>query len=212
MELGTYLRRLIQVAGSPLGSSPPPVLKLDSWGAVGQELAGLLREVNGFYAFESALLVRPMMSASGVLGLFEWNQEDRWKAAYEGLADGTLCFAEDLFGGQFCLSEEAVVMFDPETGEQEHLAASLDGWAQELLEDYETLTAQPLAHAWQASHGLLEAEQRLVPKLPFVLGGAFDVTNLRVGNSTTEMLARASLAMQIRNLPDGASIRLAVVD
>jgi len=211
-KLGKYLRKLIQIGGPPLGSPSPDVSGLRSWGPVGHELAELLGEANGFYAFESALLVRPMTSAAGALGVLEWNQPDCWQAAYDGLADGLLCFAEDVFGGQFCIGRNGVVMFDPETGEQDRLATTLDGWARELLDDYGTLTGQPLAHTWQASHGALAPEQRLVPKLPFVLGGEFEVANLRVGTSTAEMLARASVAVQIRDLPDGAAIKLTVVD
>jgi hypothetical protein len=209
----TSLEMLLRIAGPPVGGAIHDQDCLASWGNIGGELARLLSDRNGFYAFESALLLRPLTSSpEGVLGISEWNQPKSWRFAYDGLGDGLLFFAEDVFGGQFCISRDGVVSFDPETGETELLATTLDGWAEELLADYEILTGQPLAHAWQASHGRLVLEQRLVPKTPFVLGGEFGLSNLRVGNSVTEMLARAHIAVQIRDLPEGATIRLTVVD
>lgn len=210
--IAKHLRKLVGIGGSPLGPSPADLSPVSSWGGVGEELTQLLTEANGFYAFESALLVRPLTSASGVLGVLEWNLPDCWRSAYDGLADGILCFAEDAFGGQFCIGRDGVVSFDPETGEQEFLATTLEGWARKLLGDYEMLTGHPIAHAWQEMHGPLLTGQRLAPKLPFVFGGEFEVANLWVGDSATQMLARANVAVRIRDLPDGTPIKLTVVD
>ena len=89
------------------------------------------------------------------------------------MAEGLLFFAEDAFGGQFALRDEHVVTFDPETGEAQALASSIEDWADQLLADFEFLTGQPLAHDWQARNGALPPGERLVPKVPFVLGGEY---------------------------------------
>lgn len=79
-------------------------------------------------------------------------------------------FAEDVFGGRFCIKNSKVYTFDPETGSLEYLADDIESWAQILLSDYEVLTGYPLAHQWQKQNGQLAAGKRLLPKVPFVLG------------------------------------------
>src|SRR5215208_5343057 len=91
--------------------------------AAAGELGELLAQRNGFYAFESALLVRPLANRALPFGILQWNVSSLWKEAYEDAAlDGLLCFAEDAFGGQFALDEKGVVAIDPETGEREEIA------------------------------------------------------------------------------------------
>src|ERR1700683_3555570 len=71
--------------------------------SVGDELLGLLSIRNGFYAFESALLIRPLYSESDPLGLVQWNRADLWKSEYKSKLGDVVCFAEDIFGVQFCI-------------------------------------------------------------------------------------------------------------
>src|SRR6185312_2296640 len=102
--LMSRLDRLLEIAGPPLSAEPPDTV---GWpGSLGAELAGLLARVNGFYAFESALHVLP--SGGGGQDLAGWNDGALWRDAYRGLADGLLCFAEDVFGGQFALVDDQV--------------------------------------------------------------------------------------------------------
>jgi len=68
-------------------------------------------------------------------------------------------------------------------------------------------TGYPIAHEWQLQNGKLAAGTRLIPKLPFVCGGPFRVDNMHVMNDVQAMQFRASIANQIRDLPDGTSIR-----
>jgi hypothetical protein len=165
----------------------------------------LLRLKNGCYAFEASLHILP---AGGERGLAAWNAPELWIDAYGDLAEGCLFFAEDLFGGQFCLYQGQVCAFDPETAELEALADDLEEWAGEILEDYEVLTGHPLAHQWQQRHGPLPPGQRLLPKIPFVAGGEFDLANLYPLDAVEGMRFRAALARQIHDLPEGAQIQI----
>jgi hypothetical protein len=176
------------------------------------ELGPLLTLKNGFYAFESALHVLPFRPTSGERGLEEWNSFHGWRADYQGLANDGVFFAEDVFGVQFCLVKGAVATFDPETGEKVTIAPNLVDWARRVLGDYEELTGYPLAHEWQIRNGPLPRGQRLVPKTPFVLGGEFTTENVFLLDAERAMHARAAIAMQIRDLPDGTDIVLKVVD
>jgi hypothetical protein len=206
--------RLLRIAGPALGEAPasfqPPV----ALGALGRELAVLLTARNGFYAFESSLIVRPSgkLSETSVLAVEDWNDPTLWSYAYDGMAQPGLFFAADVFGGQFSLTPKGVFSFDPETGDSELLAPTLDAWARELMDDYMVLTGCGLARAWQQQHGPIPRGSRLIPKIPFVLGGAFDVSNLYLCDSVKAMLARANIAVQIRDLPDGATVKLEVVE
>ena len=208
--MGPQLERLLAVAGAPSGAATTQLADLSD---VPDELRELLARCNGFLAFESALHVFPLTaSRADVVTLEAWNAQDLWRNGYEGLADGLVFFAEDIFGGQFALSPHGVVSFNPETGEVAYVADSLESWASRILDDYELLTGFPLAHSWQQRHGQLPAGQRLLPKRPFVLGGGFSVENLYPLDSVEGMRLRAELATQIANLPEGAAVTFKIIE
>lgn len=171
-------------------------------------LGELLSRKNGFYAFESALLVRPLTHCGAPLGISEWNAPALWKYEYGGALDGFLCFAEDVFGGQFALATDAVVAIDPETGGCEVVAKTLEGWADIVLGDSSYRTGHPLAHDWQRCYGPLTVGHRLVPKVPFVIGGKFVLDNLYSTDEVEGMRFRGSIARQIRDVPDGGHVVL----
>lgn len=210
----SYLEKLISHASSPLSSNEPilsPRL-LALAGNLAGELTGLLSRKNGFYALESALHVLPAQSSPGSMGLDQWNDESLWRGDYQGFTDRCLFFAEDIFGGQFCIMDGSIYTFDPETGAKENLAYSLEGWAQAVVTDYNVLTGFPLAHSWQEENGLLPPGKRLLPKVPFVAGGEFKLENLYLSDAVEGMKFRAHLANQIKDLPDGAQINFNIVD
>lgn len=175
-------------------------------------LIKLLRCKNGFYSFEGALHVLPSSSALGEYGLVMWNSRNLWRDSYQGLADRSFFFAEDIFGSQFCLHDGVVMLFDPETGERAFVASNVDEWAQRVLDDYNLLTGYSLAHEWQVQHGPIPVGQRLVPKVPFVLGGVFSIENLFLLEAAKAMRSRANLAVQIKGLPDGSEIEFLLDD
>jgi hypothetical protein len=207
---GASLARLLDIASASLGPAAEhrPALLV---GKRGDELWALLQARNGFYAFESALHVFPS-GGSGTQTLERWNAPELWRGHYQDLADGCVFFAEDIFGGQFVLRDDAVHSWDPETGETEELGATLDAWARAILADYETLTGQPLAHAWQAAQGALPEGKRLVPKIPFVTGGEFALQNLYAADAMKAMQFRGDVARQLRDVPDGGQIEIKVVE
>jgi hypothetical protein len=172
------------------------------------DLLSLLQIKNGFYAFESSLHIFPAQTINSNIGIAEWNSQDLWISGYKGIADESLFFAEDVFGNQFCVRRDGVFSFNSETGELDYLASDINGWAREILIDYEALTGFPLSHEWQLENGKLENGKRLIPKTPFVLGGEYVKENLVAMDSLQAMLFRASLAIQIQNIPDGTEITI----
>ncbi|QGZ43375.1 SMI1/KNR4 family protein [Pseudoduganella flava] len=167
---------------------------------------------NGFYAFESALHVFPAGEGLGTTGVQEWNSRSLWRHSYGKLVDGMFFFAEDIFGGQFCVKDGAIYGFDPETADVTLIGQDLEEWAQAVLDDYDLQTGYSIAQEWQLQNGPLSPSDRLMPKIPFVLGGAFDISNLVAIERARGMRTRGNLATQIHDLPDGSQIRFDIVD
>lgn len=173
-----------------------------------EELKALLEVRNGFYGFESALHLYPFETVGDDIGLLDWNKYTLWISAYKGLASDGFYFAEDLFGSQFCMKADGVYLFDPEVASSEKIAKSINEWCSLILKDYEFLTGYTLAHAWQKKNGKIPIGYRLIPKIPFVLGGGFEVDNLYMERSQVALNARANIALQIKDLPDGSCINM----
>lgn len=201
--MGPATRKLIELGTAPLGATlaeRPAGLPAD--------LADLLCAKNGFLAFESALLVRPVRDVGAIRGIVEWNASDGWRRDYGVAAEGLLFFAQDLIGCQFALDAGAVVRFDPETGQREPIGANVEGWARIVLTDHRSVTAWPVGHDWQQAFGVLPAGHRLAAKRPFVLGGDYEVSNLVAESDERLMRNLATLFAAIRDLPDGARIEV----
>lgn len=177
-----------------------------------QPLAELLDQCNGFWNFDRALLVRASGTDGSPLNIETWNADSTWIDAYRDDLSGLLFFAEDVFGGQFAISDTGVEVVDPETGEREAFAASLEAWAERILDEPEELTGYPLLREWEEACGKLQVGYRLVPRVPFVCGGEFAIENLKATPEVEGMRLRGPLATKIASLPDGATIEFTIED
>ena len=206
--------KLIRIGGGALSAADPvlPSGLPDLAGSLAAELVEFLQKKNGFYAFEAALHVLPAQAGGPDMGLSDWNSEQLWIHEYGGLAKGLVFFAEDIFGCQFCMKADGIYQFDPETAATERLGSNLDDWADAILHNYSYLTGYPLAHEWQELNGVIAPGFRLVPKQPFFAGGEFSVQNLAPLSAVAAMRMRGRIAVQIKDLPDGAKIELKIVD
>jgi hypothetical protein len=205
----TSVEQLLSISSEPLAPRAKALSKLLEPYALGSELFHMLECKNGFYAFESALHALPLTSATEI-SLEEWNAGSLWRDGYQDMSEGLLFFAEDVFQNQFCLSPDGVLRFEAETGATTFTADSVEGWAEKILGDHRRQTAWPLASKWQAENGPLPTGKRLMPKIPFFLGGEHSISNLWVGDSVEGMRFKADLASQTRNSPDGSAVRLII--
>ncbi|WP_170224604.1 SMI1/KNR4 family protein [Actinokineospora cianjurensis] len=208
-----HLAKLLDLSSPATWPAPPRDTVhevLGEWGPVGAELADLLLVRNGCYAFVSAFHLFGIAAepTDHPADLVAWNSPTHWRSEYADLADGYLFFAEDVFGSQFALpaTGDAVLLFDPETGTTTHFATTLAAWATTLFDDPAYHTGYPLAQAWQEHHGALPSDTRLLPKIPFFVGGKYEVDNLFPSDSATGMRTRAAVAAQIKDLPNGTTI------
>src|SRR5205823_2208076 len=138
------------------------------------------------------------------------NDATLWKSEFKRDLTKVIFFAEDIFGIQFCIKDDEVCTFDPETSESKVIATSLADWARWILEDPRIRTGWPLAHFWQLRNGPLESGIRLLPKVPFVLGGQFAIENLSQAHDIEAMRYRASIANQLLDCPDGSKVILKI--
>jgi len=138
--------------------------------------------------------------------LLDWNAPNLWKSAYKVDFEMLLCFAENVFGEQFCILTDKIVKLDPETGQLKDVASSMEDWAELMVENPDFYIGYSLAHTWQLKYGALAIGQRLAPKKPFILGGEFVVENLYAVDAVVGMRSRASISNQIKDVPEGAAI------
>jgi hypothetical protein len=208
------VEKLLSMSSEPLALRGVSVSipDFESYGRLGVELLDLLRHKNGFYAFESALHVFPAASFDGEMTLSRWNSFGLWRREYGDLAARKLFFAEDACGNQFCLADGKVCFFDAEIGRVENLAGSIEGWAAEILRDYNTLTSYALMYEWQMRNGPLPPCHRLMLKKPLALGGKYSLDNIFLTDSVEGMRLRGSIAAQIKGLPDGSQVRFRFID
>jgi hypothetical protein len=207
--MGPHVEQLIAIASPALGEGAHNALPR---GRLFTQLAELLAHRNGFYAMEGSLHVFGSGERVAGRSVETWNDRIGWRSDYRGLADNYFFFAEDVLGVQFAFLGDRVVTFDPETGDPTDFAGDLETWAAQLLREPDVLLGLPLAHEWQQTNGALDLGSRLVPKRPFVLGGEFAESNLYQADAIEGMRVRAELAVQIRDLPEGAQITYRVVN
>jgi len=179
------------------------------------ELLKLLRIKNGFYAFESALHVFPLVMDDwfNSQDLVRWNSPTLWKQAFGKQAETLFAFAEDIFGYQFCSQGDQIVRFDPETGDTERICSSVEEWATLICNDYNFQTGYPVAKAWQIQHGPIAQGNRLVPIYPLISKeGSYDVSNFYEVDDLKGMLSRADFARQVRDVKDGQQVRITPIN
>jgi len=199
------LHNLLSISSEALSSLTGDDARLPGYPV---DIQALLATRNGFSAFESALVVFPTTESVGVPGIRAWNSPTGWRSFYgDVLSPEDSCFAHDLFGVQFVMTKKGVARMNPETGEFRSYADTLEGWAERLLEHFEEDTAWTLAHEWQLIHGVLPPQMRLLPKLPFVLGGEFEAHNLIAVECHQAMTQWGRFYTSIRNVPDGSPLR-----
>jgi hypothetical protein len=211
------INKLLEISSKPLIVNLDEAQGMQTLIEVGHrnELLRLLRVKNGFYAFESALHVFPLVMDDwfNSQDLARWNAPTLWKHAFGKKAETLFAFAEDIFGYQFCSQGDQIVRFDPETGDVERVCSSVDEWAMLICHDYNFQTGYPVAKAWQAKHGPIAQGNRLVPIYPLISKeGSYDVSNFYEVDDLKGMLSRANFARQVRDVKDGQQVKITPIN
>ncbi len=133
------------------------------------------------------------------------------QSEYGNIINGLISFGQDLFGNQFCFdkAQNCIIFFDSETGEKEVIASDYANWIDVVYDRLEYFTGINVLETW-LSNNKFSFNQRLCPKIPFIMGGEFKIDNLYAGNFPDSIKAYANIAKQVYNLPNGAQIQLNV--
>jgi hypothetical protein len=169
---------------------------------------------NGLTAFEGGL--RIFGTTPGALpALQDWNIQDGWRSEYRELIKKNLVFfAEDAFGNQFAFDDERVVYFDVENGRATPFANSFSHWLAIILEDpLDTLQLVFYKNWLNLNKGeRLEPSEHLCPTYPFVVKADPPLHELYRVNSSQDMRYKGHFAYQIKDVPDGARMKIKVTN
>jgi hypothetical protein len=172
----------------------------------------LLSLHNGLTAFEGGL--RIFGTNSGVLPtLKEWNKQDGWRSTYKDLMKQNLIFfAEDAFGNQFAYDEEKIVYFNAEIGRATSFANSFTEWLSIILEDPVDTLQLMFFKAWTEKGEHLKPSEHLCPVYPFIVKSDPPLKELYRVDGTEDMSYKGSFAYQIKDVPNGAQIKIRVTE
>jgi hypothetical protein len=172
----------------------------------------LLSLHNGLTAFEGGL--RIFGTNPGILPtLQEWNKQEGWRSTYKSLIKRDLLFfAEDAFGNQFAYDNEKIVYFNAEIGRATPFADSFSDWLSIILEDpFDTLQLM-FFRTWIEKGDQLKPSEHLCPVYPFVVKSDPPLTQIYRVDSAEDMSYKGSFAYQIKDVPDGAQIKIKVTE
>jgi hypothetical protein len=130
---------------------------------------------------------------------------------YGRIIEGLISFSQDLFGNQFCFNtaNNEVIFLELETGEREVIASSFLDWINEIDARTDYFAGTNVLKEWLLNNEF-DYDQRLCPKIPFVMGGSFKVENLYGGIFPNFIRAYANIARQVYGLPEGTKVKLVI--
>lgn len=143
-----------------------------------------------------------------------WNSKQFWKFAWNGMADGFLCFGTTAWGDQYAYQLDSlkrggdpkVFLLDAITMEAEELSKNFeDFWHNEFLRNSES-PYDSLVIKWQKRVNLLDWEELLIFQPPLQLGGHDETAECTKLNMRAAMIANGDLSMQLNKLPEHAQI------
>lgn len=170
------------------------------------DLQRLLRDSNGFVAYDGGLHVRGACRAPAWHSLRAvWEGESALHRLYPAVGADDVPIAEDAVGDQWLLRAGEVVQLEAETGAVESLGLDLDAFLARVREDpVEALGLHPLMR-FEDDGGRLEPGQLLNVYPPFCTEEAADGVSLRAVPTEERLHFLAELA---RQLPDEGGFRI----
>jgi hypothetical protein len=173
----------------------------------------LLNHINGFVMFDGGLHVRGAVLSPDWHSLRNiWSGDLVLHRLYPALRETDVPFAQDCLGDQFILRDEVVHRLSAETGELESLGMSLDTFLGKAQGNpVEFLSLHPLLQ-FMAEGGRLEPGQLLNAYPPFCMKESGKGVSLKAVPVFEQLRFLADFAKQIVELPEGAEIRIKVIN
>ncbi|GAB2780138.1 hypothetical protein HNQ93_001394 [Hymenobacter luteus] len=172
-------------------------------------LQSFLREQNGVVAYFGGLHIRGCVQEPAWHSLTEaWQSERAFWRTYDEVQETDVPFAQDCAGNQFLLRGDAVLFLDTETGELADLEVDFKHFlfgAEKFPLD--ALGMEPL-RAFQQRGGMLQPGQLLSLIPPVCIATASSKPTATAVPAAARLAWLADFYQQIKNLPDGQSVRL----
>ena len=155
-----------------------------------------IKQTNGGYYYEMSLHIYGLLPELNNVFFINNVLKEKcsfWRPSY-------FSFAQDIFGNQFVFSNGAILMLNQETGAEEQMATS-------FLEWITVITTDPTFYTGNVFANLLTNKKvtRLCPKIPFVLGGVYEESNLYSVEFPRCIEFYSDIEQQIRGIPDGTT-------
>jgi hypothetical protein len=164
----------------------------------------ILADSNGFILHEGAVHVRgASLSPEWHSIRAAWKGEHAFYKLYEGVRPSDIPFAQDLFGDQFLIRDNAVLRLLAETGDVELLTDSIEEFFRRLSVDVEHFLNVGLTQALQPGELLLAYP-------PFVCRESGLAASLKVVRADGVIRFHADFARQIRDVPDGGQVEFRI--
>lgn len=169
------------------------------------ELQHFLKQCNGFILFSGGLHVRGTCHTPEWHSLSRvWRGDDALSELYDSVEPTDVPFAQDCMGDQFLLREGRVIQLVAEEDTPHDLNLSLDEFFGECIANPENF----LSFSFQRP---LQPGEVFFAYPPFVMKSDTPAS-LRPVPTLQALHVHASIAKQLRDLPEGAEIRIKAVD
>jgi hypothetical protein len=174
------------------------------------DLSALLSQVNGFVLRGGALHVRGAVSTPAWHSVRRyWTGEHALARMYGHILPSDVPFAQDCVGDQFFLREGRVWKLSAESDEAKGIELTLFAFLEACAADPMTLLSPRPLIAFREDGMELHPGQLLHVYPPYVMSTDSD-RSVRAIPAEEVILVHARLAAEIRDLPDGTSIRIVV--
>jgi hypothetical protein len=149
----------------------------------------------------------------------EWNKQGLWKQYFE-LSDSCFVFSEDIFGNQYFFKrgsrKNPVYVLWLSTGRTDFMAETFDYFVRDIVDDpSEEVMGElkGLARAFIArSANQWKPFNQIGRKVPILLGGKNDLSNMEFCDSLTNVLFAGQLLSQLKAVPLGTRIKDVILD
>jgi hypothetical protein len=186
----------------------PRINDLEIIALVPAEYRQLLEHTNGYVAYHGGLHVRGACIEPEWHSLrAAWVGEDALHRQFSELLPDDVPFAEDALGDQFVLRRGLVWKLKAECGDISNLNLSLPEFDAAVRADPDEFLELGPLHQFRSEGGTLEPGQLLSVVPPFVFSESADGVSLRAVPARQRISFLSKLAREIRDLPDGSSIR-----
>ena len=169
---------------------------------VPKPLLDILSSVNGFILHYGVIHFRGACHSPEWHSLRQaWRGQSAFSELYEEVEVIDVPFAEDQFGDQFLMRNGAILHLSAETGDVKHFCTNLDAFFAGIHADVENFLNASLNHR-------LEPSQLLLAYPPFCMKESGRGASLKACPTAEVIAFHASLARQIRDVPDGGQIEI----